>query len=317
MKTNTLLYLLIFIFMGTTTNAQFLKKLKEKVSETVEETVNRKVKKKAKDKTERMMDSLLEGGNSERGNKSPKPLGEAESYSDLDQEGMPAFMENLNISDMMKMSEKMSQAKIASSYTFDTQLTVTITGPGQEAKMDFYFGDNILMNTVEMAPGVKTIWDYNNNAIITLIEEEKTVMALPLDFMGDMMGMMGDLAGEKEEEEDTPVHFKKTRKHKTILGYRADEYIAEDENLKVNFWFSEEVPIDNSRMLKGIDKMGGMFAFDFAAMQNKEYRNGLMLEFTATETINQTTTQMKVTQLLTNRNIVVDLSSYNRVATPN
>lgn len=313
MKTKILI-LCFLVFNTSGTQAQFLKKLKEKVSETVEETVNQKVEKKAKDKTESIMDSLF-GGNSRKGNKGSKSLGEAESYTDLDQEGMPAFMENLNISDMINMSENISQqAKMASSYTFDTQLTVTITGPGQEAKMDFYFGDNILMNTVEMAPGVKSIWDYNNNSIISLIEEEKTAMALPLDFME---GVMGDLANEEEEEEDTPVSFKKTRKHKNILGFRADEYIAEDDNLKINFWFSDEVPIDNSRMLKGMDKMGGMFAFDFAAMENKKYRDGLMLEFTATDKVNQITTQMKVTQLLTRQNIVVNTSNYNQVAAPN
>jgi hypothetical protein len=311
--------LLLAVAVNTPCEAQFFKKLKEKVGNTVKETVNKKIEKKAQKKTEAVMDSLLEGkGKQSKRNKKGKSLGEAESYSELDFDAveMPDFMKGLNFSNMMDLSNDLTQAKVASSYTFDTQMTLLISGPSDEASMDFCFGNNVLMTQVEQAPEIKIIYDYNNNSLITINESDKTVMGLPLDFMGDMMEKIGGL--QEEEEEDTPTHFKKTGRSKNILGFRAEEYIAEDENLEINFWFSEDVPVDNNRMLKGMEKMGTVFAFDFAAMGNSEYRDGLMLEFNATEKENQTTAHMKVTRLLTQRNIVINTASYKKLnPTPN
>ncbi|MEK9614133.1 MAG: hypothetical protein VW080_09455 [Flavobacteriaceae bacterium] len=303
------LILLLAVAVNTPCEAQFFKKLKDKVGSTVKETVNKRIEEKAEKKTEAVMDSLLEGkGKQSKRNKKGKSLGKAESYSDLDVEELPAFMENLNFSNMMDLSNDLTQAKVASSYTFDTQLTVLLSGPSDEASMDFYFGENVLMTQVEQAPEIKIIYDYNNNSLVTINESDKTVIGLPLDFMGDMMEKMKGL--QEEEEEDTPTHFKKTGRSKNILGFRAEEYIAEDESLKVNFWFSEEVPLDNNRMLKGMEKMGAVFAFDFATIGNSQYRDGLMLEFTATEKENQTTAHMKVTKLMTGQHITINTTSY-------
>jgi hypothetical protein len=311
MKTKTLLIALLVFNVGFG-HAQFLKKLKNKVSKTVEEAVSKKIEKKAKDKTEATMDSLLDakGKKDKAKNRRGSSSEESEGDFDLDQEGMPGFMKDLNLSKMMEMSERISEAKVASSYQFDTQLSVQISNGDQSTEMEFFFGDNLLMTEVEEAPSIKLIYDYNNNSLITLDEENRTVMGLPLDFMGEMMDFMGDL---RQEEVDTPQHFEKTGKKKKILGYKAEEYIAEDDTMKINFWFSEEVPLDNSRMLKGFEKLGAVFSFDFAVV-DQNYKKGIMLEMTATEKTNQTTTQVNVTQLLAKRSFTVSTANYKKIS---
>lgn len=314
MKTRLILLPCLLLMIPLSSQAQFLKKLKEKVTQTMEETVSEKIEKKAQETTENALDSLLDGNQkkSKRKNSSSKSLGVAESYSDLNQEGMPDFMENLNISNMMEMVNTMSEAEIASSYVFDTQITTEISSPEQKALMDFYFGDNILMSSIDMAPGIRVIYDYNNNSIVTLIDEDKTVIGLPLDFAAEITDSIGFNA-ETEEEIDVASRFKKTGRSKNILGFRAEEYIAEDEDVIVNFWFSEEVPIDNSKMLEGMEKMGSFFAFDFAIIKDKKYRDGLILEMTATEKQNRTTVKTKVIKLMTQQHITINTSNYNPI----
>lgn len=306
-----ILILFIFVAFSTPTEAQFFKKLKDRVSKTVEETVSKKIEKKAKSETEAAMDSLFEGNGQQSNKKSSsrKSLGEAESYSDLDMEGMPDFMENLNFSKMMEMSEGLSAVKTASSYTFTTHLTIELSAPNEKAKTELYFGDNLVMTQVEQAPEIKMIYDYNNNSLVTIDEKNKTVFGMSMDFLEATM----DGVLVVDEEDDTPTSYKKTGKTKNILGFRAEEYIAEVEELKMNFWFSDEVPVDTDRMLKSMDKMGAGFSSYFAAMDNQQYREGLVLEINATDKINNITTQVKVIKLVTRQNLTINTSNYQQL----
>ena len=218
------------------------------------------------------------------------------------QDDSEAFMKDLNISNIMELSERLTEAKYANSYTFDTQISVQVRHAEQQTQMNFSFGTEIMMIQMDAASNLKIIHDYNNKAMVTIDESEKTIFALPLDFMEDMISGL-------QEEDDAPSNYRKTGRSRTILGYRAEEYVAEDDAVKINLWFSEEVPIDNSSMLKEMEKSGMVFAFN-VDMENK---NGIVMEMTATEKTNQTTTKMKVVSIETKKNSSLNTQKYNRI----
>lgn len=222
------------------------------------------------------------------------------------QDDPEALMKNVNLANIMELSERLTKAKYANSYTFDTQISVQVGHAEQQTQMNFSFGTDVLMTQMDAASNLNIIHDYNNKAMVTIDEAEKTIFALPLDFMEDMISGL-------QEEDDTPSDFIKTGRNKTILGYRAEEYIAEDDVVKIHFWFSKEVPIDNSSMLKEMEKSGMVFAFNVAAMQNEKYKNGIVMEMTATEKTNQTTTKMKVVGIETERKSSLNTQKYNRI----
>jgi hypothetical protein len=314
MKTKLLLLLSLLFFMPMATNAKFFKKLKEKVAQTVEETVSKKIEKKAEKKTESSMDSLFKYGQSSTKGSREKSSKISEDNTNNHQDGLPDFLKDMNLSKMMEMSNKMTNAKVAASYTFNNHLIIEVSQTNEKNKLEYFFGDNVMMNIVDAAPQLKNIYDYINNSIITINEVDNTLLAIPLDFVGGMMDMMGGkIPAVETENDDTPTNFKKTGKYKNILGYRSEEYIAEDENMKLNLWFSSDVPFDNSQMMEGLGKMGAVFAFDFTALSNNILQNGLVMEMKATEKQNQMTTQVKVIGLKTNQSFTVNTSSYKRV----
>ena len=221
-------------------------------------------------------------------------------------------MENINLSNMMELSESLSKAKVSASYVFDTQISIEIKQSTQQTRINLFFGNDIVMNHTDAAPGVKIIYDYNNNTLVTLNDDDKTVMGIPLDFMADVTSMVEEQYTTAKGN-DKPTQFKKTGKSKTILGYKADEYIAENESVTIVFWFSNEVPVDNSRMLRGLKKTGTVFAFDFAVLHDDQYSDGLVMELYATEKQHNTTTQLKMVKIEPKQNVVVNTSAYKKI----
>lgn len=74
MKTRKLLLLVTALFVFTTTNAQFLKKLKKSAKKTVERVVTKKVEEKTERETEKTFDSVFNNDGKLFKNKKTKVL---------------------------------------------------------------------------------------------------------------------------------------------------------------------------------------------------------------------------------------------------
>ncbi len=93
------------------------------------------------------------------------------------------------------------------------------------------------------------IFDYDNLLMLVLSDNgssDKSGIATPLNaYYSDSSSYKStpeETKAETEKVEDYTSGFKKTGKSKTIAGYKCDEYFFEDEQDKVSYWMTTELP---------------------------------------------------------------------------
>ncbi|HHB79769.1 MAG TPA: DUF4412 domain-containing protein [Saprospiraceae bacterium] len=175
---------------------------------------------------------------------------------------------------------KADDSQMASSYRFDKAVTIhteTIKKSGKvKDKTDFDWllsdkGDIFGMRMADPKQGQSVvIFDNQNNSLITLLENEKRAMVLPIQ-------------NSLEENDDDPdvsddVTIVKTGRTKTILGYACSEYTIDSEDLTGNIWVTKELhAFDVSKMPNRLKKQQkGTW------VKNADI-NGMMLESHLTE----------------------------------
>jgi len=94
------------------------------------------------------------------------------------------------------------------------------------------------------------IFDYDNLLMLILTDNgssDRNGMATPLNaYYSDSATVQTDAGStaESAEVQDYSTGFKKTGKSKTIAGYKCDEYFFEDEQDKVSYWMTNDLPKD-------------------------------------------------------------------------
>jgi len=135
-------------------------------------------------------------------------------------------------------------------YEFKGQVTMEITGTESNGKKtepvtmqnykgieDFYAGISVDHEEMDDIDEMVMIFDSKNNAYIMLMMQdgEKRSMAYSMD-----MKVFEEIETQDPKEDFGEVDFRKTGNTKTILGYKCDEYIAEDEEGITYSWITEE-----------------------------------------------------------------------------
>jgi hypothetical protein len=93
------------------------------------------------------------------------------------------------------------------------------------------------------------IFDYENQLMIVLGDDgkDKSGFATPLAaYQSDSVSTSRDTLAKKTEVQNAENYsgFKKTGKSKTIAGYKCDEYYFEDEEDKVSYWMTTDLPAE-------------------------------------------------------------------------
>ena len=91
------------------------------------------------------------------------------------------------------------------------------------------------------------IFDKPNKAMVTLVEENKAAMVIPMDWEASV-----DEAAEEEAAEGT-IDWVKTGNSKTIAGYKAEEYKGAKDEHTINLWIAPDAS------LSGMGLFGGLF----------------------------------------------------------
>ena len=89
------------------------------------------------------------------------------------------------------------------------------------------------------------IFDYDNMLMLILGDDgsEKNGFASPLGaFQSDSISAASGSETNSEEVENYYSGFKKTGKTKNIAGYACEEYYFEDEESKISYWMTSELP---------------------------------------------------------------------------
>jgi hypothetical protein len=128
--------------------------------------------------------------------------------------------------------------------TMKEQLGIFSSVPAEKPKTDitkmYLSGNNVRTETFneDKSTGAAIIKVKEKNIII-LMDEEKKYMEVDFEALKQMANAFKNMKPQEQKEEKTPQKkpkITKTGKSMTILGYKCDEYIMEDEETNSSAW---------------------------------------------------------------------------------
>jgi len=119
----------------------------------------------------------------------------------------------------------------------------------------------------KMPMNMTTIMDFQNNAMIMIMEEQKMANVMSMDMISDVT------ENEDSEAEKTII---KTGQTKEILGYRCEEYKITSEDMEGNIWIAPDIEAYDQSFLKNLGNS------TFAKETELTELKGLMMEMEMT-----------------------------------
>jgi hypothetical protein len=262
-------FIFSFVFITSTSDAQFIKKLKQSASQGMESAIERKVQLEAEKMMTRQLEKQLGG------------LFGADSTRSPINFDMEAILAGIG-----------EQVPTAETYNFTGYIVMEIQTKDKKGetiepmKMKLFLSESSNYTGMEITdpknPGTITnmIFDMERKASILLMEnkESKSSFAYKLDF--DQVIDDSDIL-----EEDLDYSIKKTGNTKDILGYSCEEYHMKSEDGEGNYWITEELINDSSSFWSGnspfaTSKMQEKYADHFANMPKGNF---MEMDFKSTD----------------------------------
>ncbi len=186
------------------------------------------------------------------------------------------------IQDMMKAMSSGKKIPIKPEYNFAGSMTFennsTHNGKPFKGQIKYlYPTENEMIFATEMAmednKGKKIlnrgIIDYQNKAMIMLMDEQKMAMSMPYD-------MEKTIETASSESKFSPPQ--KTGKTKTIMGFTCEEWLSESEDYVSSIWVSTKMPINSPNFQKMMQQQ--MYKNNKVLMPSG--MNGMMMEMKGT-----------------------------------
>lgn len=287
-------------------------------------------KEKAKQKSERRLDDKidnaidggldkLEGLFKKKNKKKDKK--ESKTTNSNSKNGTPEF-------NMGNMFGGGKQIDIKPVYEFGLDMKVEITSVenGKENKSETsiinyyypkdatqnYLGIKMEMEEEDDITNAFTVID--NGTIISFVEQSGTKMAMGMDIpdaeeVATDEDEDDDFFGENTSKEDKMNSMKKTGNTKTILGYKCEEYLMEDENAKINVWVAPDLGNKSAGMagmFYAFQKKDKMKYNPFLEAQNA----GMMLEMINIDKKTNDKSTMKTVEINLDREFNFKASEY-------
>lgn len=278
---------------------RLLNKLKQRLEQKIEEQAEKKVDEKIEAETEERKSEINTEIDSD-----------SNSGEEQMQKGLPGFLKGMGISS--------TPVQIAESYKFDHLIQMHIESYDKSgAKIsNGEFITHLNPKSKSMAYQVLSgdmgkpgqgmfIIDAENEATIILSEENGEKSGIVYG-MGAYMETLGETY-EEEELEDAPETYlanpnvKKTGKTKTIAGYKCEEYIFSDEEIKSNVWITKELKMNTQDFFSTLFK---------ASLYSHGMAWGYMMETTSENQQTGEKSIMRVTKVDTNSNVKFSMGDY-------
>ena len=254
-----------------------------------------------------------------------------ETEKEVDEKGEPGRGETpptpfqLRMEERMKRAMGMADLDFEDHYTFSSSMSMDVESydseSGDHSEMDYtlFFNeddDNFAMRFAGINESTGEygehlfIFDLHNQVMLMLSESEgeKTGLALRMDPDEQAVTYQPDMEDHEEDEVyDAALlipDFSRTGRTKTISGYECNEYLWEDDSLRINIWVSPDAVFDYSRAW---GYMGGFQALSggHAGLE------GLIMEYEFGDKVTQSFTKMVVKELNPDRPGRFDLTGYS------
>lgn len=247
-----LLIVLLSVHMFSA-HAQFLNSLKARAKMAAEETLQRKTEDKVAQKTDQAAEKVLEA---------PFAL----------LRGAKGGKGNKDLASALEAMSGATQATFAASYDFHTEMVIEVSvaeGRRRSQQITQFYGDRAMMTKVE-GIATRTIFDFDNRSSLVLNDDNKSGVALSMDFLTGML--QEEIA---ESLDDTPASFRRTGNTKQILGYVCHEYVGEDDEAEFVGWFTDALG-----SLQLPDKVGSLSGTTDIMKGMTQDEKGMPLEMT-------------------------------------
>ena len=169
---------------------------------------------------------------------------------------------------------KANKVELPATYDFTWKMTMEMKSKKATMNMDYYmkedahyfgFKNDMLSKQAE------------GGDMFMIMDTKLEVSAMFMNMMGRKILQKTSLKGLTDDVEDSGEDYTyKEIESKTILGYKCDGFQAENENNKVTFYVTNEVPVSFSKVW-GTDKKNMPKGFN-AAWMKKYADNGAVLE---------------------------------------
>ncbi|WGF92371.1 DUF4412 domain-containing protein [Aequorivita marisscotiae] len=246
MKTKHLLILLAIFFLGTTAQAQFLKKLKKTAENAVERTVLNKTDREVSKSTDKTIDGVIQGGDEKKSNDEEANSDELteEEKAKVEQRAMNIFGGGME--------------GIPDAYTFQYMIDMKITSNKDQSTLKYYVQPNAgyFGNAMPEEKNKNVIvYDLENQAMVMFMDNDgqKTAMKMRMP-LGEKMQEMIEKGQSGEENNVDNINITPIA-GKTILGYKCKGYLVKQEEGTSKIYITNEAPVSFVGMFASMEKM--------------------------------------------------------------
>ena len=300
---NLIFIVILGLFVSTANECEgqaFLKRMADKAKEKIQDKMEDKAEEKVDEKLDEKIDEAFEEAESE----------ENDDEKSDEERGMKAYK---NI--MSRMGMDATPVEIEDSYSFSSNLKMDMENYSASGSIENKGYINSFFNQSGESfayeffgdEGEDTgkgffIYDQKNNASIILSEKDGEKTGIVTGVNLNMEEEIEDMGDDAPDPSTLNQNLKKTGKTKTILGYKCNEYIYEDEEVISNIWMTKDKVWQTQNMFSAIYK---------SAQYSSSFPNGFMMEIDSKNKQTKERNLMKVTEINEKINKKVDLSDYN------
>lgn len=204
-----------------------------------------------------------------------------------------------------------SNYQLKSSYDFVHDMTMSVTSTGKNGKaskpnnIKYYIGNGGYLGMealMEEQKGQKVFMIVDDGSMVTLTESEGSKIAMVIGFNADAIAEVSEEEGSNDQ-----VTVKKTGRTKTILGYKCEEYVAQNEDGTSEIWIAPDLADMAGEMGKGFGAMAKQTKVSKNALVT--HKGGLPLEMHYTAK-NGEKTDIVTTELNRNKSTSVKTTDY-------
>lgn len=172
-------------------------------------------------------------------------------------------------------AQNTANGELPSTYDFDYIYKLKMTHKKEDVELDYYLksGSKYFgFNSPEMSKGTP------DGKMFMVMDNERKMTAMFMEMMGKKMVQKTKLSGNQMQvgDEDYGNHKFKQIGSKTILGYECEGYESENDEQKITFYITDDVPVSFNQVWganpnyapKGLD----------ADLMKAYAENGLMME---------------------------------------
>ena len=268
MKTKCIFLIIFSLFLGQTSEAQFLKKLKKKAEQAAERTVLNKTDEVVSGTTEKTIDGVTKGDNknAEEGNSNTS-----------DNASNDSIQKNQNSSAHMG-SVNNATKKLPESYAFDWEYKTELKSSKDEA-MDMnyliasnskdYFGMEMSNAEIKKQGG----------KILMVMDSKAEISTMFMNTSGQKMAQTSKIKKPKTNKKEAQYSMKEIGT-KTILGYESYGMEIENADYISTIYFTLDAPVSFSAFFAFANNKNAPKGFDPALLQVLE-EDALIMEMTA------------------------------------